>query len=64
MAKLDLGIINEPGHGRPVPKEFDLHMVKYVIGQRKEAIERDKSLFQYPWDQSDVFILLGRTSIN
>lgn len=38
-------------------------MVKYVIGQRKEAIERDKSLFQYPWDQSDVFYAI-RTHLN
>jgi hypothetical protein len=25
---------------RPNPKEFDRHMVKYIIGQRKEAIEK------------------------
>jgi hypothetical protein len=40
MTKLDLDLIIKPGHGEPVPKEFDRHMVKYIIGQRKEAIEK------------------------
>jgi len=64
MAKLDLALINRTGNGQPVPNELDRHMVKYVIGQRKEAIERDKKLFQTErWDHSDVFYAI-RTYLN
>jgi hypothetical protein len=42
MTKLDLALISQEGHGKPVPKELDRHMVKYVIGQRKDAIEKDE----------------------
>jgi hypothetical protein len=64
MAKIDLALINSDGHGRPVPKEMDRHMVKFVIGKRKEAIESDSSLFQTErWDHSDVFYA-ARTWLN
>jgi hypothetical protein len=64
MAKLDLALISRLGRGRPVPKEMDRHMVKYVIGLRKKAIEKDKSLFQKEvWDHSDVFYAI-RTYLN
>ena len=64
MTKLDLALISRPGYGQPVPKELDRHMVKYVIGQRKEAIEEDESLFQTErWDHSDVFYAI-RTHLN
>ena len=64
MAKLDLDLIFSYGHGRPVPKEMDRHMVKYIIGQRKEAIEEDRSLFETErWDHSDVFYAI-RTHLN
>jgi hypothetical protein len=64
MAKLDLDLIFSNGHGRPVPKEMDRHMVKYIIGQRKEAIKEDPSLFATErWDHSDVFYAI-RTHLN
>ena len=64
MAKLDLALINSDGHGRPVPKEMDRHMVKFVVGNRKEAIESNPSLFQTQrWDHSDVFYAV-RTWLN
>jgi hypothetical protein len=40
MTKLDLALISQLGHDRAVPKEMDLHMVKYIVGQRKTAVER------------------------
>ena len=59
MAKLDLALINSNGNGRPVPKEMDRHIVKFVIGNRKKAIELNPSLFQTErWDHSDVFYAL------
>ena len=64
MAKIDLGLINADGRGRPVPKEMDRHMVKFIVGKRKEAIETDSSLFQVErWDHSDVFYT-ARTWLN
>jgi len=64
MAKLDLGLINTSGNGRPVPKNMDLHIIKYVIGKRKRETEEDESLFQTErWDHSDVFYT-GRTHLN
>ena len=56
MAKIDIGLINSDGAGRPVPDEMDRHIVKFVIRNRKKAIEIDPSLFQTErWDHSDVF---------
>lgn len=56
MTKLDLGLINSYGHGRPGPKEMDRLMVKLIISRRKGAIEADPSLFETErWDHSDVF---------
>jgi hypothetical protein len=47
-----------------VPKKMDLHMVKYVIGNRKADVERDRDLIKgRPWDHSDVFYAV-RTSLN
>jgi hypothetical protein len=64
MAKIDLALINSNGHGRPVPKEMDRHIIKFVVGNRKEAIEANPSLFQTePWDHSDVFYA-ARTWLN
>ena len=64
MAKIDLGLINADGRGRPVPKELDRHIIKYIIGQRKTAIDADPSLLQtYRWDHSDVFYA-ARTHLN
>jgi hypothetical protein len=64
MAKLDLALIHSNGHGRPVPKEMDRHIVKFVIGNRKEATESNPSLFQTQrWDHSDVFYS-ARTWLN
>jgi hypothetical protein len=60
MTKLDLDRIFEQGDGRPVPKEMDRHMVKYVIWQRKRAAEKavannDNSPFvTNRWDHSDI----------
>ena len=64
MTKLDLGLINSNGNGRPVPKEMDTHIVKFVIGDRIEATESNPSLFQtQKWDHSDVFYA-ARTWLN
>jgi hypothetical protein len=69
MAKLDLDLIFQQGYGRPVPKKMDRHMVKYVVGQRKAAVEKalannDNSPFvTNRWDHSDVFHLI-RTHLN
>jgi hypothetical protein len=64
MARIDLDLIFSNGHGRPVPKEMDRHMVKYIVGQRKKAIEEDSSLFENErWDHSDVFYAI-RTHLN
>jgi hypothetical protein len=63
MAKLDT-LINSNGNGRPVPKEMDRHIVKFVVGNRKEAIESAPGLFQTErWDHSDVFYA-ARTWLN
>jgi hypothetical protein len=64
LTKIDLGLINADGHGRPVPKELDRQIIKYIIGQRKKDIQADPSLFQtYRWDHSDVFYA-SRTHLN
>ncbi|MFL6360383.1 MAG: hypothetical protein ACJ72V_13710 [Nitrososphaeraceae archaeon] len=69
MTKLDLDLILEQGDGRPVPKEMDRHMVKYVVWQRKAAVEKalannDNSPFvTNRWDHSDVFYAI-RTHLN
>ena len=65
-AKLDLGLINQPAAyiGQPVPKELDLHMVRYVTGKRKRAVEQDHSLItNEPYDHSDIFYD-SRTHLN
>ena len=69
MTKLDLVLIFQQGYGQPVPREMDRHMVKYVVGQRKVAIEKalannDNSTFvTNRWDHSDVFYAI-RTHLN
>lgn len=64
MAKLDLGLINMRGEGRPVPSKMDLHIIKYVIGNRKRKTEEDESLLETErWDHSDAFYA-GRTHLN
>ena len=64
MTKLDLALIHSNGYGRPVPKEMDRHIVKFVVGNRKEATELNPSLFQTQrWDHSDVFYA-ARTWLN
>lgn len=64
MTKLDLGLIFSYGHGIPVPREMDRHMVKYIIGQRKNAIEENPGLLETErWDHSDVFYSI-RTHLN
>ncbi|MGH9986940.1 MAG: hypothetical protein ACRD8W_23595, partial [Nitrososphaeraceae archaeon] len=64
MAKLDLDLINSNGNGRPVPKEMDRNIVKFIVGRRKDAIEANPSLFQTEiWDHSDVFYA-ARTWLN
>lgn len=69
LTNLDLDLILEQGDGRPVPKEMDRHMVKYVVWQRKVAVEKalannDNSPFvTNRWDHSDVFYAI-RTHLN
>ena len=64
MTKLDLDLIFSHGHGHPVPKEMDRQMVKYIIGQRKDAIEKNPRLLETErWDHSDVFYSI-RTHLN
>jgi hypothetical protein len=64
MANIDLALINSSGRGRPVPKEMDRHMVKFIVRRRKDAIEVDPSLLQTErWDHSDVFYA-ARTWLN
>jgi hypothetical protein len=69
MTKLDLGVISQQGYGGLVPKEMDRHMVKYVVAQRKEAVNAalangDHSPFiTNRWDHSDVFYAI-RTHLN
>jgi hypothetical protein len=64
MAKIDLALIHSDGHGKPVPKEMDRHIIKFVVGNRKNAIEENSTLFQTePWDHSDVFYA-ARTWLN
>jgi hypothetical protein len=43
MAKLDLGVTAIPGYGRSISKQLDRHIIKCIIVQRKEAIERTKN---------------------
>lgn len=64
MAKLDLGLINSNGRDRPVPKEMDRQIVKFIVGNRKEAVEINPDLLQTErWDHSDVFYA-ARTWLN
>ena len=64
MAKIDLDLIHSHGDGKPVPKEMDMHMVKFVIGRRKKAVEANPDLLQTErWDHSDVFYTV-RTWLN
>ena len=43
---------------------MDRHMVKYIIGQRKQSVEADPTLLgTYRWDHSDVFYAI-RTWLN
>ena len=47
-----------------MPKEIDRHMIKYVIGLRKNAIEANPDLLRTErWDHSDVFYAV-RTYLN
>ena len=61
MTKLDLAMISQEGHGRPVPVEMDRHIIKYVIGQRKQEVEAalangdNRHFVTKRWDHSDVF---------
>jgi hypothetical protein len=65
----NLDLIFEEGFGRPVLKEIDRHMVKYVVWQRKQAVQKalannDNSAFvTNRWDHSDVFYAI-RTHLN
>jgi hypothetical protein len=64
LANIDLDLINSNGHDTSVPKEMDRHMVKFVVGKRKIAVEADASLLQTErWDHSDVFYAI-RTWLN
>jgi hypothetical protein len=64
MTKLNLALINSDGRGRPVPPEMDLHIIKFVVGNRKQATQSDPKLIQTdPWDHSDVFYA-ARTWLN
>jgi len=64
LTKLDVALINSQGYGRPVPLEMDRHMVKYVIGLRKAAVEAHSNLIEdEPHDHSDVFYAV-RTHLN
>ncbi|MGA9845134.1 MAG: hypothetical protein WBQ25_22750 [Nitrososphaeraceae archaeon] len=66
MANLDLDLINRPAayQGQPVPKEMDLHMIKYITGLRKKAVEQNPNLITMePNDHSDVFYD-ARTHLN
>jgi hypothetical protein len=65
-AKLDLALINQPAAyiGQPVPRELDLHMIRYVTGKRKLTVEQDPSLItNEPYDHSDIFYD-SRTHLN
>jgi hypothetical protein len=61
MTKLDLAMISQEGHGRPVPVEMDRHIIKYVVGQRKQEVETalvngdNRHFVTERWDHSDVF---------
>ncbi|MGB7956728.1 MAG: hypothetical protein WCF23_22375, partial [Candidatus Nitrosopolaris sp.] len=64
MAKIDLDLINQEGHRRPVPKEMDTHIIKYVIGKRIDAVKIDSGLLQWQrWNHSKVFYD-SRTHLN
>ena len=53
---MDLALINQEGNGRPVPPEMDMNIIKYIIGQRIEAVQKNKSIFELNrWDHSEVF---------
>jgi hypothetical protein len=56
MTKLNLALINSNGRNRPVPLEMDRHIVKFVIGNRKNAVDNNPELLLTErWDHSDVF---------
>lgn len=64
MTKLDLDLINQQGHDRPVPIGMDSHIIKYVTGLRNDAVNRDPNLLIIErWDHSDVFYY-ARTHLN
>jgi hypothetical protein len=64
LAKIDLDLINQNGHRRPVPKEMDTHIIKYVIGKRIDAVKKDSGLLQWQrWNHSKVFYD-SRTHLN
>jgi hypothetical protein len=64
MAKIDLDLIYSNGRRRLVPKEMDRHIIKFIVGNRKKAVEADPNLIRTePWDHSDVFYA-ARTWLN
>ena len=66
MVNLDLALVNRQAEypGQPVPKEMDLHMVKYMTVLRKQEVEADPDLIQTkPYDHSDIFYN-SRTHLN
>ena len=69
MTKLDLALINQQGYGRPVPKEIDRHMIKYIIQERMNEVNQAKANNDFRhftterWDHSDVFYQV-RTKLN
>jgi hypothetical protein len=61
---LDLALVFQEGHGRPVPVEMDWQMIAYVTGLRKAAVAQDPTLIDRQRnDHSDVFYD-SRTHLN
>jgi hypothetical protein len=57
LVKLDLDLINELRHGRPVPVERELHLIKYFVGQRIKEVKINPELPTVErWDHSNVFM--------
>lgn len=64
MTKLDLALINEQGHGKPVPTVMELHLIKYFVGLRIKQVQANPELLtEERWDHSDIFYA-SRTYLN
>lgn len=53
---VDLGLVNSDGHGRPVPVDVELEVMRYMIGEQINTVKANPELLIWErWNHSKVF---------